>query len=69
MKKLYQIDEFFPAEGDQRFSLSAESPLDQVTYNIFSADDFADAAIYEYGESERVSYNAKDRASDTGLRY
>ena len=50
MKKLYQIDEFFPAEGDQRFSLSAESPLDQVTYNIFSADDFADAAIYEYGE-------------------
>lgn len=49
-KKFYQIDEFFPAAGDQRFSLSAESPLDQVTYNIFSADDFADAAIYDYGE-------------------
>ena len=49
-KKFYQIDEFFPAAGDQRFSLSAESPLDQVTYNIFTADDFTDAAIYDYGE-------------------
>ena len=49
-KKFYQIDEFFPAAGDERFSLTAESPLDQVTYNIFSADDFTDAAIYEYGE-------------------
>ena len=50
MKKLYQIDEFFPATGDERFSLSAESPLDEVTYNIFTADDFTDAAIYDYGE-------------------
>ena len=50
MKKFYQIDEFFPAAGDERFSLSAESPLDEVTYNIFTADDFADAALYEYGE-------------------
>ena len=50
MKKFYQIDEFFPAAGDQRFSLTAESPLDQVEYNVFSADDFADAALYEYGE-------------------
>lgn len=50
MKKFYQIDEFFPAAGDQRFSLSEQSPLDQVTYNIFTADDFSDAAIYDYGE-------------------
>ena len=50
MKKFYQIDEFFPAEGDERFSFSAESPLDEVTYNIFTADDFTDAAIYDYGE-------------------
>ena len=50
MKKFYQIDEFFPATGDERFSLSAESPLDEVTYNIFTADDFTDAAIYDYGE-------------------
>ena len=50
MKKFYQIDEFYPATGDERFSLSAESPLDSVTYNIFSADDFTDAAIYDYGE-------------------
>ena len=50
MKTFYQIDEFYPATGDERFSLSAESPLDSVTYNIFSADDFTDAAIYDYGE-------------------
>lgn len=50
MKKWYKIDEFYPAAGDQRFSFSAESPLDQVTYNIFTADDFTDAAIYDYGE-------------------
>lgn len=49
-KKFYKIEDFFPLEGDPRFSLSAESPLDEVTYNIFSADDFADAAIYDYGE-------------------
>ena len=50
MKKFYQIDEFFPAAGDQRFSLTAQSPLDDVEYNIFTADDFTDAAIYDYGE-------------------
>lgn len=50
MKKLYNVEDFFPAAGDQRFSLSAESPLDNVTYNIFTADDFTDAAIYDYGE-------------------
>jgi len=50
MKHPYIIEEFFPASGDERFSLSAESPLDQVTYNIFSAEDFTDAAIYDYGE-------------------
>lgn len=50
MKKFYQIDEFFPAAGDERFSMTAESPLDNVDYAIFSAADFADAAIYDYGE-------------------
>lgn len=50
MKKPYIIEEFYPAEGDQRFSLTAENPLDQVSYTVFSADDFTDAAIYDYGE-------------------
>lgn len=50
MKKFYKVEDFFPAEGDQRFSLSEESPLDNVTYNVFTADDFTDAAIYDYGE-------------------
>lgn len=62
-KKFYQIDEFFPAAGDQRFSLSAESPLDQVTYNIFSADDFTDAAIYDYGERKCLFPETNDPLS------
>ena len=69
MKKLYQIDEFFPAEGDQRFSLSAESPLDQVTYNIFSADDFADAAIYDYGERKCLFPETKTPLSSFYARF
>lgn len=49
-KKWYKIEDIYPASGDLRFALSAESPLDQVTYNVFSSDDFTDAAVYEYGE-------------------
>ena len=50
MKKFYTIEDFYPAEGDQRFSLIETSPLDSVSYTVFTADDFTDAAIYDYGE-------------------
>ena len=50
MKKFYTIEDFFPAEGDQRFSLTETSPLDSVSYTVFTADDFADAALMDYGE-------------------
>ena len=68
-KKFYQIDEFYPAAGDPRFSLSAESPLDQVTYNIFSYEDFTDAAIYDYGERKCLFPETNDPMAAFYVRF
>ena len=48
MKRLYQVDEFFPAAGDERFTLSVT--IGEDTESVFTAAMFADAAIYDYGE-------------------
>lgn len=49
MKKFYKISEFFE-EQDNNFTLSAESPLTEETYNVVSATDFFDAVDFSYGE-------------------
>ena len=48
MKKLYQIEEFFPAAGDSRFKIDVT--VDEDTLHVVTPDQFKDAALYDYGE-------------------
>ena len=48
LKKLYQIEEFFPAAGDSRFKIDVT--VDEDTLHVVTSDQFKDAALYDYGE-------------------
>ena len=48
LKKLYQIEEFFPAAGDSRFKIDVT--VDEDTLHVVTPDQFKDSALYDYGE-------------------
>ena len=56
MKKLYEIEEFFPIAGDSRFKIDVT--IDDETLHVITADQFKDMALYDFGERKFLCFEA-----------
>ena len=54
MKKLYEVEEFFPVAGDSRFKIDVT--IDEDTVHVVTADQFKDIALYDYGERKFLCF-------------
>ena len=54
MKKLYEIEEFFPVAGDSRFKIDVT--IEEETVHIITADQFKDMALYDFGERKFLCF-------------
>ena len=56
MKKLYEIEGFFPVAGDSRFKIDVT--IDDNTLHVVTADQFKDMALYDFGERKFLCFEA-----------
>ena len=56
MKKLYEVEEFFPVAGDSRFKIDVT--IEEETVHVITADQFKDMALYDYGERKFLCFEA-----------